>query len=40
MRDMFTSYFRSHYRNMDLNTIPDEIELAPGFKITLKDLGL
>ena len=40
MRDMFTSYFKSHYRNMDLNTIPDEIELAPGFKITLKDLGL
>ena len=40
MRDMFTSYFRSHYRNVDLNTIPDEIALAPGFKITLKDLGL
>lgn len=40
MRDLFTSYFRSHYQNMDINTIPNEIELAPGFTITLKDLGL
>ena len=40
MRDLFTSYFRSHYQNMDVNTIPNEIELAPGFTITLKDLGL
>ena len=40
MRDLFTDYFKSHYANLDLNTIPDAIELAKGFTITLKDLGL
>lgn len=40
LRDLFTSYFRSHFRGMDINTIPNEIELAPGFKLTLEDLGL
>ena len=40
LRDLFTSYFRSHFRGMDINTIPNEIELAPGFTLTLQDLGL
>ena len=40
MKDLFQDYFKSHYKNMDINTIPNEIELAPGFTITLKDLGL
>ena len=40
LRNLFTSYFRSHFRGMDINTIPNEIELAPGFTLTLEDLGL
>lgn len=40
MRNLFQSYFMYHYKNMDLKTIPNEIELATGFTITLKDLGL
>ena len=40
MRNLFQSYFLHHYKNMDVNTIPNEIELATGFTITLKDLGL
>lgn len=40
LRDLFTQYFLEDYRNMDVNTIPNEIKLAEGFVLTLNDLGL
>lgn len=40
MRNQFRSYFEKHYDYVNPSSIPNEIELAPGFTITLDDLGL